>query len=641
MSYSNLILASSSNENIVFNTQALPAPNVQVRWNGSGIHNFTGPVPLVDISNTVNNGSNDLPESIVTSIRLQGKIVRHANAADNANLIPPHGGISGIVGAAQSLKKLFSDCPYGTLSIYCDNNELFAISGAIVKDINFNQSNDNWTKTADYDISIESTAAITGAYEPSPSVTNKSDRWSIEQVDDTFYTDIYENISHQASEYSNPVLGATYTSPIPGQNVGGGNTFGSSLRVVNLPQFRVTHSVSARGLPPSTGIGCLNLTDVNKLCLDNAKEWVSKQLNRSFQGGSTGTGLMPFIAHLPSSTFFFNHIRSVNIDLTTYEVTDSFLAMPTGIPYTETYTLETSTDENFTKTVRVVGNIGGLHPIHTNLISSTGGLDLDPYKAIDVSNTMSAPPAITSNFSRLDDSTVSSKPNIKSNQYNNALSGWLYDIKPHLYRRACLVMNTPDRTLQYTNPAFLTQPPENPIYSKERPLSTIPVSITEGHDPRKGTINYSVEYKNNLRIISGVISENIDISFDVPHDEVATIAVPGRALGPILSRTGRSASRKTLNISVVVVPPTGLSGTLLNNAECPVYTGGNVYKTIQDIIMGNKPFKGSALIGSKNTNGIVYTQSDNEQWSPSNGRYSRSVQWIYQACDISKDYMEH
>lgn len=641
MAYSNLILTSSSSDQpITFSSQAISSPNVQVQWNNSGIHLFSGPVPLVDIGHTVNNGSNDLPESITTSIRLQGKIVRHSNSVDNAGLIPPHGGISGIIGAAQGLQQLFSNCPYGVLSIVCDGNTLFASSGTIVKDINFSQSDDNWTKTAVYDISLESISPISGSYEPEPPVTNKTDRWSIEQIDDSFYTDVNQDISHQASEYSNPVLGATYTNQIPRQNVGGGNTASSLLRVVNLPQFRITHSVSARGIPPTNGSGCLNLLELNRLCLTNAKNWVNKQLGRSFQSSSNASGLMPYIAHLPSSTFFFNHIRSVNIDLITYEVTDSFLAMPTGIPYTETYTLESSTDENFTKTVRVVGNIAGLHPLNGGLFS-TNGLDLDPSGAIEVSNLMSEPSSINSSFVRLDDNSVSQKPNIKSNQYHNALSGWLYDIKPHLYRRACLPMNTPDRSLNYTNPALLNRPPENPIYSKERPLSSIPNSITEGHDPRKGTISYSVEYKNNLRIISGVISENIDINFDVPHDEVATISVPGRALGPILARTGRSASRKTLNISVVVVPPTGLGGTLLHNAECPMYTGGNVYKTIQDIIGGNKPFTGSPLISSRNTNGIVYVQSDSEQWSPSNGRYSRNVQWIYQACDISKDYMEH
>jgi hypothetical protein len=642
MVYSNLILAADNNT--IFNTQNFLAqaddPNkVIVQYNGSGIHNITGPVPLIDISNSINNGTNDLPESVTSSITLQGKIVRN-DPVMNPSLIPPTGGISGILGAITTLKKLFTDCPYGTLKVLCGTTELYVASGVIVKDINFSQSGDNWVKTADFDIGLESVVAITGGYEPDPPTTNKNDRWTIEQIDDSFYTNIVHNISHQASEYSNPVLGATYTNQIPAQNVGGGNVGSSNIKIINLPQFRVTHSVSAKGLVPTTGTSCTNIADINKLCLDNAKAWVNKQLARSTQNpSSTPSGFMPFIGHLPTSTYFFNHIRSVNVDLTSYEVTDSWLAMPSGIPYTETYTLETSTSEDFTKSVRVVGNIAGLHPIHTGLISD--GLDLDIKNKIDVSGLMTSPPTIVSNYNALDISSSAAGGYIKSNKYHNALSGWLYDIKPHLYRRACIVMNTPDRTLNYINPALTNQPPENPIYSRERPLSTIPTSVTEGHDPRKGTISYSAEYKNTFRVISGVISETIDINYDVPRDEVATIPVPGRALGPILSRTGRSASRKSINITVVVMPPLNLNGTLLYRPECPLYTGGNVYRTINDLINGNKPFTGSSLIGSRNTNGIVYTQTDSEQWNPTQGRYSRNVQWIYQACSINKDYMEH
>lgn len=650
MSYSSLILNNSaetlSTQN--FAVQTIDPNKVVVEYNGSGLHQITGPVPLIEISNTINNGSNDLPESVTSNIRLQGKIVRN-DPVLNVGLIPPTGGISGILGAISTLKKLFTDCPYGVLKVLCGTTELYATSGVLIKDINFSQTGDNWVKTADFDISMESTIPLSGGYEPDPPTTSKVDRWTIEQIDDSFYTNIVQDISHQAAEYSNPVLGATYTNQIPAQNVGGGNVGRSNIKIINLPQFRVTHNVSAKGLVPTTGTSCSNIADINKLCLDNAKSWVNKQLSKTTQPGSaTPSGFMPYIAHLPTSTYFFNHVRSVNIDLTTYEVSDSWLAMPSGIPYTETYTLETSTAEDYTKSVRVVGNIAGLHPIHTGLISD--GLDFDINNKIETTGLMTSPNSIISNYNNLDGQNTNilgqgiagpAGGNIKNNKYHNALSGWLYDIKPHLYRRACIVMNTPDRTLDYINPALTTQPPENPIYSRERPLSTIPSNVTEGHDPRKGTISYSAEYKNSFKVISGVISETIDINYDVPHDEVATIAVPGRALGPILSRTGRSASRKTINISVVVVPPLSLQGTLLHRPECPLYTGGNVYRTINDLIYGNKPFTGSSLIGSRNTNGIVYTQTDSEQWSPSQGRYSRNVQWIYQACSINKDYMEH
>ena len=637
-------------------------PNVIIRWNGSGIHNITGPVPLVDINNSINNGSNDLPETNVTSINMEGKIIRFSDPTVNANLDPPISGISGILGAINSLKKLFS-CTVGTFEILCDNNIIYSASGAIVKNIDFNKTNDNWTKTADFSISLEHITPIVNSGEgPFNDVANKNDRWTVEQIDDTFYTNSAFSISHQQAEYSNPILGATSSSQIPPVNVGGGNipSASTNIRIINLPQFRITHTVSAKGLVPTTGTGlaCQDLSTINRTCLENAKKWVNFQLSRSvgpYAGNpQINSGVMPFIAdppNLASGLFFYNHIRSINIDYTTYEVNDSWLAVPSGIPYTETYSIETSVDESFTKTVRVAGNIVGLHPFSTGLVISSGsGLGIDPIKPLNMS-LMTTGNNITKNTVPLDgpagNLTTSRNNSIYNNKYENALSGWLYDIKPHLYRRACLGVNSVDRTLEYVDPATRTNtnpgppPPNNPIYSKERPLSTIPRNMTEGYDPRRGTISYSAEYNNSFKIISGVISENIDVSFSVPRDEVSTIVIPGRALGPILSRTGRSASTKTLNISVVVYPPSGLSGLLLNNEECPMYTGGHVYRTILDIINGNKPFTGSKLISSKNPNGIVFTQNDNEQWNPTAGRYSRNVTWIYQACDLSKDYMNY
>ena len=110
--------------------------------------------------------------------------------------------------------------------------------------------------------------------------------------------------------------------------------------------------------------------------------------------------------------------------------------MPSGIPYTETYSIESSTNEDLTKNVRVVGNIVGLHPVATGLINN--GLDIQPNSSIDTSVSLTKPATINSSFSRLDDNATSTQPNIKPDKYNNALSGWLYDIKPHLYRRAWL-----------------------------------------------------------------------------------------------------------------------------------------------------------------------------------------------------------
>ena len=99
-----------------------------------------------------------------------------------------------------------------------------------------------------------------------------------------------------------------------------------------------------------------------------------------------------------------------------------------------------------------------------------------------------------------------------------------------------------------------------------------------------------------------------------------------------------------------------------SNAECPLWTGGYVYNTIDKIVEGVKPFgladasdnnlwgneyvanNGSAL-NPKSRNalrpGIVYVSSDQESWNPTTGRYSRSVSWTYQQCDNKIRHLDH
>ena len=647
MVYSNLLFEennSGSDRESFVKTQSTTPSGTLVYYNGTSISKFAGPVPFVELSTSIQNNSSDIPSTQTTSISLNGKIVRYSNAVDNEGLIPGGSGIVSLMGAASGIKDLFESCQFGKFEIKCDDNAIYTASGVTLKDINFSQTPDNWTSTIDYTVSLEHISPLSGSADW---VTDKTDRWSVETLDNTHSTNLSHDISHQKEEYSNPKLGASPGSTIPPTNVGGGNTFNTDIDIISIPQFRITHTVSARGMPQPTGAGtCVDSSEMRASNLDRARNWVMSQVNRSTAASASAvSGFMPYFNWPPSpaagsntsSTFLYNHVRSINIDYSNYELTDTWMAMPTGLPYTEDFTIETSTSEDFTKTVRVVGNIIGLQPYEDGM-----GIDLKANSGISLGDSLNVPNSILSTYTELDDrNRTSANTQINGNKYKNAYDGWINDIKPHLYRRACIGMNSPDRTLTYVDPSRITDPPNNPIYSKERPLSTICNSLTESHDPRKGTIGYTAEYNNRLKIISGVLSENIDISYGVPRDEVATISVPGRALGPILSRTGRSAATKTINISVVVAPPSSVNGTLLNHQDCPMFTGARVYKTIEDLIDGNKPFVSSKLINSINTNGIVYTQSDNESWSASQGRYSRSVTWIYQNCDISKGYMDH
>jgi hypothetical protein len=159
-------------------------------------------------------------------------------------------------------------------------------------------------------------------------------------------------------------------------------------------------------------------------------------------------------------------------------------------------------------------------------------------------------------------------------------------------------------------------------------------------------LSYNYQYSNKFNIISGTISENIVITNDLPSQVVSEIAVPGRQLGPILNPAGYTAARKTVNIEVVVMPPTGTNDLLITQKGCPLFTGGFVYTTINKLIEGIKPFgvQDTSVFGQiqpKNTEGQVYTASDQDVWTPTQGRYTRTVSWIYQQCTNTKSILDH
>jgi hypothetical protein len=646
------------------------SPKIVVEYNGTGIHNITGPVPVVDISYSFNNNGNNLPESFTTNVTLNGKILRWPEGVnivgvDTDKAMP---GFSGIIAGVTGLRDLFSNCPYGVLKFKCENNVLHEISGLRVTDISINNTDDNWAQTADYQITLEGSTRLFGNQDDPNSierfVTERTDTWNIEPLDDNIYTQ-FEKLVTGRYEYSNPKL-ERRLNPLTNLNTFDAEETGP-LQIINIPQFRITRRLSAKGVVKPSGadgeICRSELYNENTKPYVFAKAWVEDMSLKGFKSVSTPNNSAPYFKNpFNNNLFAFNHNRTINIDIYngTYETNDTWLAMPSGVPYTETYTLETSTGEDYIRTVRVAGNIVGLsitdQSLMTNsgvLVSGTGNngiidaeLRLDAYNK----NGQSLP----TNYSSLDEKDSPTptipKQSINSIKYNNALNAWLNHIKPYLYRRACLAVRSEDRKnngiyIEYV-PPYKTDPPSipnNPIYSKERLLSTIPIGTSEGHDPRKGTINYSYEYTSRLTIISGVISENINVSYDNPNDATSETQVIGRALGPIVQRTGRSTPKKTISVEIAIMPVTEIDQVSMQSKTCPLYKNSYLFKTVEQIIEAHRPYSPSTFLPNEpaQTEGLVYTSSDNEQWSPTTGKYSRSVSWVYQQANIGKDFRDH
>jgi hypothetical protein len=642
------------------------------------------------------NGAGTL-ENIKNTINLTGKILRNGAEQDFhiSGIAPGQGtGTGPIFSGINELEKLFKNNDFGEFKVTCGNspteNVLFIASGVRFNSMNFEKTPDNWTQTADYTIDLEFyEPAVTGY----PLVQQTSDNWSIEPLEEYCYTSFRYNINQRSESYNpnlkptSPTINDNNISYIPSVNTNGANTDTSYLNIVNIPQFKISRKVSAIGLAnPSSG----QINGAGNRSYKEAQKWVESRLATPFTSEKNNSinniansGMPNFSSSSTSSfanftkTFLFNHLRTTNFSVTdgSYEVNESWLAMPTGIMYIEDYNIDTSTDDRYVRTVRVQGSIKGLHMIPLSImsgslqpdVSGTGFIDLtystglnpiqinQKHSLLDTLNPPTASTtALASSFQPIESKTTTNSPN----KYENANSGWIYDIKPYLYRRACLVVNSLDR--DYIDPKkFITNPniinqsgigntPKNPTYVKENLLNIIPVSTTEGHDPRKGTISYTYEFTNKFNTISGVLSENITTSQTNPIDIVAEAFVLGRRLGPVLQNmSARTSSKKDITIEVNVVPPMSIGGLLMTNTECPLYTGGVVYNNISTIIEGLKPYgdRPVAMFGNfdKRTdqNGTVYLNNDTETWNPTEGKYIRSASWIFQPCTNSRRTLDN
>jgi hypothetical protein len=641
------------------------------------------------------NGAGTL-ENIKNTINLTGKILRNGAEEDShiLGVTPGQGtGTGPIFSAISGLQNLFKVNDFGEFKVVCGNspteNVLFIASGVRFNSMNFEKTPDNWTQTVDYTIDLEFFEPLVTGY---PLVQQTSDNWSIEPLEEYSYTSFRYNINQRNESYNPklqptaPTINGNNITYVPPENANGPTNDSSYLNVVTIPQFKISRKVSAVGLANPANSGQIN--GAGNRSYKEAQKWVESRLATAFtatQNNSTPTnsgmpnfssGAITSFANF-SKTFLFNHLRTTNFSVTdgSYEVNESWLAMPTGIMYTEDYNVDTSTDDRFVRTVRVQGSIKGLHMVPLSImsgslqpeISGTGFIDLsyvtglNPIQAnqnhglLDILNPPTASAtALTSSFQSINSLTTINSPN----KYENANSGWLYDIKPYLYRRACLVVNSLDRDYsadenkRITNRTLPIQSgigntPKNPSYVRENLLNIIPVSTTEGHDPRKGTISYTYEFSNKFNAISGVLSENITTNQTNPVDLVAEAFVLGRRLGPVLQNlSARTISKKDVTIEVSVVPPMSIGGLLMTSKECPLYTGGVVYNNISTIIEGLKPYGDrGTMFGNfdtrSNQDGTVYLNNDTETWNPTEGKYIRSASWVFQPCTNSRRTLDN
>lgn len=634
---------------------SLPDPKVIIEFNGSGLHKIVGPTPLISLSSSYNRSDVGQLDSIERRIQLIGKIVRSPNRNFVQNVTPDATGIKGIVGAHEELKKLFSECSAGTLSIFCDGEAFFTQNNVRVDNIELS-SEDNFVQVADYTIDLSFTEPGAHGF----SVKNTTDDWSIEPLEDYVYLNYSRDIDAKP-ELHNPLTDST----VPVDRLT--PKINDTIDLIDVPRYKISRQLSAAGLPPTGISGC---TDGGfNTSFQEAKRWVESKLPTAFdnQNNSANTlnsGLPAFSNGMTYAnfgadvdTYLYNHVRTINYSVSagTYSVSESWLAMPTAIKYVEDFDIDVSTDENYVKSVTVKGEVKGLQLKQFTALSGSG---LPP----------NADNLINIDYDQMEEASLglgaianplgSNKARVQKNRYENALSGFLYDVKPNIYSRASMGLNNSyyqDEFLDNSTVAELfgvipvgvdtSNAPQirNPTYVKEAQLNIIPISTSEAHNTRKGSLSYTYQFNNKPNFITGVISSNISVDTTFPNDVFAESFVLGRTLGPVLQDLGTiTTAKKNISIEVNVIPPKHMNGLLMSSPDCPLYHGGYVYQTITGIIESLKPYgdQQSAYFNPPRVNdrGKVFIVNNQENWNPTQGTYTLSLGYVYQPCNASRDF---
>lgn len=640
------LIPSVSNSDI--NILALPDNNdgtgserdeeLDIYFCGSGFNTDLelGPVPLMTISREFLRDGAGSYLGVNNKINLTGKIYNSG--------VP---GLSHIIDREKVLRDLIKT-GVGDLEVRSKTNgNVFTGSvgnshfgkNARITNYTIDKTSDYWVYSADYSIDLVYYEPIAPDKGSKYRVSSINESWSLEPIGELVYLALTKSNISKRTE-SEPTAATTM----------------SSVMVTGLPQFRLTRKLSAVGVRDVNSASHdrsskneYNFQGITQESKNDAylqaKKWIEDRLNLPFENSSNQRGdytsKISTAYNVSSFTNLFvcNHTRSINYSITegSYEVNDSWLALPSGIRHTEEFTIESSTDDKYIKTVKVQGLIKGLQVTNNSVVTqnnnipdNNGKINLNQYNSGGESGNIGNP-----------------SKTLSSEKYTNALNAWIEDIKPSLYTRACLALRSPDRTQDYypSNYNGGTLPPGNPAFRKENLLNIIPISTSESHDTLKGALGYTFEYNNALKVFSGVIAESVSINVTGPGDQAVELFVLGRPLGPVLQSLGtKTATTKSVNIELVIPPPTTSAAFNMANSTCPVWTGGYIFQTCEAIIEGQKPFGqryGNTSLPNSQTRGPyqtalgaftgdVYVKSDTYSWSPSEGRYTRSIEWLFE-----------
>lgn len=587
------------------------------------------PLPMVNIRSNANSDAEGRIIGIEYNINLEGQIFAVATGLCGTELMQ----------ASVILEEYFKDkgkqggvFRIGEISRATSNSnnekEGIVISGVVFKDFSLDRNENNWTRTIPYSVSLQGFHPGSGHYD-GYYLQNVEDSWSIEQLDTISYFDYDVNTEYK--DFKAGGAAPKLNEPPSESNL---QKKKNLFKIESILQYRITHRLSATGRS-------FNQNDPNNPgAKDNinyayyeAARWVKHRLGVATTkpatnpppGGPQPTGIIIDSNYQntkgpasPISNFsIYNHVRSVdaNVGAGSYGVTDTWLALSSGIPYIEQSTWEVVTDDRFVQTVNLNGSVQGLENAKSSGYSSL----IVPFTGLVPIDYIDNKQVINDHQSKLE----------------TAISGYINHVKPHLYRRASMVLSAISGAVNKSAGTMSTT--TSFIGASGSPLNVTPTNYTESLNLNAGTLNYNVTYTNKPgSFLSGVLSSTMSVVDTGGTDQVAETFVLGRPLGPILQKVGATKTERRVNVEVVYPTPRDYTECHPNSPKCPVHKDNPKYKELKLFIESFKPIAPEtfATIVPTSSYGVakqgqVFKTSESKSWNPFEGRYAWDVTWVY------------
>jgi len=338
--------------------------------------------------------------------------------------------------------------------------------------------------------------------------------------------------------------------------------------VENPRSYSISHSLNATGKTVYDWDG-----NITKPAWEQARDFVHTRLAAQPSGsypnvaGLIGSGTV----NLVDSYGGFNHVRTEQINVAggTYSVSENWV-LSSGTS-TENYSMTTATSNSdpFIN-VSIEGAIKGLSQVPPDQLGNR---------------------VVTA---------VSGAYAQALNKYNSISSSGQFGLTSDIYKRA------------------------NNLVAVQ--LNSQPVSISIGTNQFTGDLSYSLSFNNRpTNLISGVISESIQVNDTYPGDVFAIISVLGRKTGPILQYIGgRTEYKRDVSINLIMdytkIPYSGDRRSLILKKPSLVEpTASQIASLLQELSPQGEP-------GVRK----YFISPPSESWTPKEGAYSFNISFTYE-----------